>query len=154
MKRYTKKDILKMRKSSGVSYKQRFGKPKHKSNKSLIKQLDNLWSEAVKKRAKFRCEKCGKTTTLNSHHIFSRSNKRVRFDIDNGVCVCVAHHIFGLFSAHKSPIEFVEWLKKVRGKEWYERIRNKANITLDYKKLTNDDIDKIKEQLKLTIDKK
>ena len=51
----------------------------------------------------------------------------VRHDVDNGVCLCAGHHVFKSdFSAHKTPTEFVEWIKVYRGLEWYERLRSKA----------------------------
>ena len=106
--------------------------------------LDNLWSKKVKSIAGDKCEYCGKTTGLNSHHIFSRSNRRVRWNVNNGVCVCVLHHVFGLFSAHKSPIEFIEWLKDTRGEKWYNDLRVEARV-LD--KLTEEEKTKIKEEL-------
>lgn len=112
--------------------------------------LDNLWSKTVKDRAGNKCEYCGKDSGLNSHHIFSRSNKRVRWDLDNGICVCVLHHVFGMFSAHKSPIEFVEWLKEYRGIEWYERLRLKAKLTTKYNKPNKQEEEEIRRQLKLS----
>ena len=115
-------------------------KPKHVN-------LDKIWSEVIKKRAGGKCEYCGKETGLNSHHIFSRSNKRVRWEVDNGICVCVSHHIFGLFSAHKSPIEFVEWLKEYRGVEWYERLRSKSKLTVKFKKPNKEEEDLIRKKL-------
>ena len=93
--------------------------------------LDNLWREAIHKRADYKCEYCGKKSTLNAHHIFSRSNYFLRWNLDNGIALCVAHHIFGNFSAHKSPIEFVEWLKEKRGVEWYENLRQGARKTVE-----------------------
>ena len=66
---------------------------------------------------------------LNSHHIFSRINFATRWDINNGVCLCVSHHIFGKLSAHKAPIEFVEWLKEKRGEKWYNTLRQNAKAT-------------------------
>lgn len=108
--------------------KRRSKRIKKQSSKGyLIKKLDDKWSLEVKERAGHKCEYCGKTTTLNSHHIFSRSNRAVRHDLDNGVCLCVCHHTFcSNFSAHKTPTEFVEWIKEKRGKEWYQRLRTKA----------------------------
>lgn len=97
-----------------------------KPKKIAISKLDRLWSELVKLRARGRCEVCAKTEGLNSHHIFSRSNFATRWDEENGVCLCVAHHVFGNFSAHKSPIEFVEWLKEHRDSIWYTALRQKA----------------------------
>jgi hypothetical protein len=96
---------------------------KKKTKTSLIKKADKLWSEIIKLQAKGKCEVCGKTESLNSHHIFSRSNMRMRHNLENGVCACVSHHVWGSFSAHKSPVEFVEFIKKQRGNGWYEKLR-------------------------------
>lgn len=116
--------------------------------KPKLERLDNLWSKKIKIVAGNKCEYCGKTTGLNSHHVFSRSNKRVRWDLDNGVCVCVLHHVFGLFSAHKAPIEFLEWLKEKRGNEWYNRLREKAKLTIRYKQPTKEEEFILREELK------
>jgi hypothetical protein len=104
---------------------------KKQSSKSYItKKLDVVWSKDIKIRAGFKCEYCGQSDkALNSHHIFSRSNKAVRHDMDNGICLCVGHHTFSSrFSAHKTPAEFIEWIKNYRGLEWYKRLRAKAKI--------------------------
>ena len=96
--------------------------------RKLRDQLDKLWAEIVKQRAGYKCERerCDKTT-FNSHHIFSRSNLSVRWDLDNGVCLCSGHHTLNTYSAHKAPIWFIDWLKKERGIEWYENLIVKAN---------------------------
>lgn len=97
------------------------------SPKLVTRRKDIEWAKLVKEQAGHKCEYCGKTETLNSHHIFSRSNRSVRWDVDNGVCLCVAHHTFSsAFSAHKSPIEFIIWLQEKRGQEWYDNLRIKA----------------------------
>lgn len=123
----------------GVPYRDIYVKKPKNEN------MDILWSKIIKLKANMKCEYCGKETGLNSHHIFSRSNRHTRWEVDNGVCVCVGHHIFGLISAHKAPIEFIEWLKEKRGQEWYDRLRQKSNETT---KLTQEDKDKIKEGLR------
>jgi len=84
--------------------------------RKLRDQLDKLWSEIVKQRAGNVCEykTCSKTAHLNAHHIFGRGNLSVRWDLDNGVCLCVGHHTFGRWSAHKAPIWFIEWISKYR----------------------------------------
>jgi len=97
-------------------------------HKGKVTHLDFLWADAIKRRAGYKCEVCDKPTGLNSHHIFSRSNHTMRWELDNGIALCVAHHVFGLFSAHKSPIEFAEWLKEKRGEEWYNQLRAKAKM--------------------------
>ena len=96
--------------------------------KGIEKKLDDAWSELIKLRANGECEYCRKKTTLNSHHIFSRSNRSVRWLPKNGVCLCVAHHTFSSkFSAHKTPVEFTIWLTENKGQEFIDSLRLKAN---------------------------
>lgn len=97
--------------------------------KGIDKKLDNAWSLLVKLKAGMKCEYCGKTTTLNSHHVYSRSKRSTRWLPDNGVCLCVSHHTFNSgFSAHKTPLEFIDWLKEVKGEEFIDTLRNKAHL--------------------------
>lgn len=109
--------------------------------------LDTLWAKLIKELADNKCEYCGKTNRLNSHHIFSRSNYNTRWEKNNGVCLCVYHHVLGTLSAHKSPIEFVEWLKEKRGIIWYENLRCLAALPPQ-----KHNKEKIKEQLKQELD--
>lgn len=98
------------------------------SQGKVNKKADKQWAEDVKALANFRCEFCGSTEHLNSHHIFSRSNKSVRHELENGVCLCSLHHVFSTtFSAHKASAEFISWIIEKRGQEWFERLRKKAN---------------------------
>jgi len=121
-------------------------KKKKKSNRKVLrKQLDKIWSEVVKQRAGNRCERSGKTTYLNTHHIFSRSNLSVRWDLNNGVCLNAGWHTLQTNSAHKNPVEFVEWLKKERGEEWYNELRFKAN---QVRKWTDQELELLLEVLK------
>ena len=92
--------------------------------KGLDGKLDVSWAKLVKLRAGNKCEVCMKTTPLNSHHIFSRSKRSVRWDVNNGVCLCVGHHTFRSdFSAHKTPTEFTLWLYENKGKDYMNRLR-------------------------------
>ena len=101
------------------------------SKKTLIKKADDLWSLLVKMKAGYRCEYCGKTSYLNSHHIFSRTKKSVRWNDLNGVCLCAGHHTFSSdFSAHQTPTEFTEWVKEYRGDKWYAELRRQAYTPL------------------------
>lgn len=95
--------------------------------KHIDKNLDTAWSLLVKLKAGNRCEYCGKSSPLNSHHIFSRSKKSVRWDVNNGVCLCVGHHIGNDFSAHKSPVTFTQWLIKKKGQDFIDRLTYKSN---------------------------
>lgn len=103
-----------------------YGKPK--KVKITTKVLDKLWSKAVKLIANNKCEYCGSTQYLNSHHIFGRRNFSVRFEVNNGVCLCAKHHQFNNeFSAHQTPSRFIDWIKEKRGQKWYDELNNQAN---------------------------
>ena len=92
------------------------------------KLLDHLWSKAVKKRAGNQCEVCGSQGTLHAHHIFSRRFYSLRWDLENGVCLCFKHH-FGY--AHQDPINFYEWVKQRRDLDYLKSKKNKTGKT-DY----------------------
>lgn len=104
-----------------------------KKSKGIDGKLDDAWSLIVKLKAGSKCEKCFKTSPLNSHHVYSRSKLSVRWDIINGCCLCVGCHTFSsTFSAHKTPTEFTEWIKETRGEEWYNALRIKAHSTVKW----------------------
>lgn len=45
------------------------------------------------------------------------------------MCLCSGHHtLSSTFSAHKTPIEFTEWLKEYLGEEKYDELRAEARI--------------------------
>jgi len=104
-------------------------KPLKRKRNPVLKLLDDLWSELVKWRADYQCEYCGKNTSLHSHHIFSRSNHHLRWDLENGACLCALHHTMGLHSAHKAPLEFAEFFKEKRGLKWYRTLIEKSRDT-------------------------
>lgn len=118
--------------------------PRKVSKSSLTKKLDNAWSELVKKRAKYKCEVCGKTDTLNSHHIVGRVNRTLRWDVKNGVCLCVKHHKFGRQSAHEDPLWFKEWLEDKRWEDYAYLYTVKDTIT----KWTLEDMQELLSKLK------
>ena len=112
-----------------------------KKSKGVKKSLvDKKWSLAVRAKAGNRCEYCKATQFLNAHHIISRNNHAVRWDLDNGVSLCVKHHLFSYeFSAHKNPVEFIEWIKEYRGEEWYQNLREKSRCK---EKVDKDEVNK------------
>ena len=99
--------------------------------KPLSKKLDLAWANKIKEYG--MCEYCHKTKPLNAHHFYSRSIRSVRWDIDNGFCLCVGCHVFSSkFSAHKTPAEFVEWAIEKRGIQWYETLKERKNRVVKY----------------------
>lgn len=100
--------------------------------KKLSNMLDKAWSMKIKEYG--LCEVCHKITNLNAHHFYSRSIRIVRWDVDNGFCLCVGCHVFSSkFSAHKTPAEFVEWAIENRGIQWYEGLKKKKNSLVKLK---------------------
>lgn len=106
---------------------------------------------AVKKRAGYKCEVCGigESGHLNSHHIVGRRNRMVRWDVRDGVCLCVKHHRFGIESAHEDPLWFREWLEDKRWEDYAYLYTIKNQI----KKWTLEDMEKQLEELKDIIEK-
>lgn len=126
-------------------------KPKRKpktERQKLKDQLDKLWAILVKQRAGYKCERSEKIAYLNSHHVFSKSNLSVRWDLDNGVCLNAGWHTLQTNSAHKNPIEFINWIKGQRGVEWYKNLRIKAN---QIKKWTIPELRELLEEFKKEI---
>ena len=85
--------------------------------KALEKVALNLWRLGVRARAGYKCEvpDCGKTKLVNAHHIESYiTNRWLRYDPENGICLCLTHHKFGWLSAHKSFCFMFNLLKAVR----------------------------------------
>lgn len=93
-------------------------KPKRGNKKSsLEKKLDKLWTTAVLLKCNHKCIICGKSEGLNAHHIEGRRNKRLRWEIFNGVALCTLHHVFGKLSAHQAP----EWFHiELEDKRWQD----------------------------------
>tara|TARA_R100001244_G_scaffold56079_2_gene47886 strand:- start:4746 stop:5126 length:381 start_codon:yes stop_codon:yes gene_type:complete len=111
-----------------------------KKAKGIDGKLDDAWALAVKIQAGYVCEYdgCGKETHLNSHHVYSRSNRSVRWDLTNGYCLCVGHHVFGNFSAHKSPMEFSTWMREDRGEAWADALLIKSHQTMKWDKASKE----------------
>ena len=131
-------------------------KKKRSESKLLDNKLDKLWSLLVKHKAGWRCEYCGsREKMLNSHHIYSRSNRSTRWDLENGVCLCVGHHTFSTkFSAHKTPTEFTEWLYSVKGESFMNDLRVRAHAIAKLKPFEKEELYNELLTIKNEIDKK
>ena len=99
-----------------------------KKEKGLDGKLDDVWSYLVQLIYHKNSAYCGKDTHLNSHHIYSRSKRSVRWDTQNGICLCAGcHTLSSSFSAHKTPFEFRDWFLEYEGEDNYNTLRLKAN---------------------------
>lgn len=104
-----------------------------KKKPNYKKKADTLWSQVVRQRG--ICERCGKKGVLNAHHITSRANHSLRYDLKNGLALCVGCH----FWIHQNLVLGAEWLKHDRP-EIYKYLMKEKNVikqlkTYDYEKI-------------------
>jgi len=97
-------------------------KPKT-SRKLLEKRLDTAWSESVRKRDVV-CQKCGGGGCLQAHHVFSRRNRSLRWDVENGVTLCLPCHKWW---AHRCIGDFYLWFRQKYGEERAAYLEQKVN---------------------------
>ena len=51
------------------------------------------WQKNVYKNDNYKCQVCGKQSKLDAHHIkSSKQYPNLRYDLDNGICLCKRHH--------------------------------------------------------------
>ena len=90
--------------------------PRKASKKTMRKKCDILWSKLV--RANGECVMCGKPGPLNAHHIQGRTSLAVRYNLENGLCLCVGCH----FIAHHKQVTFSLWLQEYLGSGLLEKL--------------------------------
>lgn len=76
-----------------------------RTRKSVKASCDRLWSHLVRVRARGRCERCDITGRMEAHHVYGRTDHRLRFEPRNGTCLCHPCHRW----AEQFPKEFAEW---------------------------------------------
>lgn len=101
--------------------------------KIKITKLDALFSQYIRRRDNFTCQRCKKqytppTSALHCSHFWGRSNKKVRWDEENADAHCYGCHQY----LGSRPVEFTEWKKKQLGKR-FEMLNVRANWR-DYSK--------------------
>jgi 5-methylcytosine-specific restriction endonuclease McrA len=103
-----------------------------KSARTLrIELLDTLFSEAIRMRDGFTCQRCGhQNKSAQAAHIWTRNNYSTRWDMENALCLCYMCHIKGFHSAHREPAEFLEWAHQRMGDERWEALRARSMATV------------------------
>lgn len=94
--------------------------------KIKIDSLDKLFSRIIRLLANGRCQRCLKPTDFNRLqccHFISRSNKKVRWDLDNAIACDYGCHSY-LDSRCQEKIEF---FKKLLGETRFEKLGQRAN---------------------------
>lgn len=100
---------------------------KPKKKQSLIKlktKADTLFSKWVRNRDK-KCLRCGKTSSLQCAHIITRSNLRLRYDLQNVLTLCAGCHMFWW---HRSPLEAITWFQETYPKQYEYLLKAKNEI--------------------------
>lgn len=84
-------------------------------NKPTPKQCEELWKKCIKERAGWRSEYSGKSgEPMHPHHIMGKPNHRLRFELDNGICITGGEHHFIAHHTGRSA-DFREKACKIRG---------------------------------------
>ena len=72
-------------------------------------ELDKLWAEIIKKRAGYKSELSGKGKKegieIAAHHIYGKSNLRLRYDLQNGICLeNYKEHLWGVHNKNNPQL--------------------------------------------------
>lgn len=89
----------------------------------LITSADKAFSDCVRERANWTCERCGThyeppTSALHCHHFKGRSHWSIRYYPPNALCLCYGCHRF----IHSNPDEAERLVKEHHGEEIYNLI--------------------------------
>ena len=93
-----------------------------------IKKSDKLFSQFIRGRAGWKCERCFKQyqpgeSGLHCSHFYGRAKKSVRWDPENASAHCHGCHAY--LTAH--PNEHVEWKKKTMTPAAFQALTLRAN---------------------------
>jgi hypothetical protein len=102
---------------------------KFRKPKSLKKICDDLWIEYIKLKAGHKSEisgkegrKIGGSAILTSHHIVGKPNLRLRYELENGICLENGReHIFGVHNKFDTVVakKYQDLIIKKIGEEKY-----------------------------------
>lgn len=89
---------------------------------SLTRKLDSECSRLI--RSIGYCVMCHKSDyeKLQCAHIFSRTYRSVRWDLDNLLSLCASCH----FHSHRNPLLFAEFVKNHLGDYKYQSLKGRA----------------------------
>jgi len=92
------------------------------------KVCDVVWGDIIKKRAGYRSEYSGKLgiqaggiERLNAHHIVGKPNLRLRYELNNGICLTGGEHKFIAHHTGRQEM-FRERVKEIKGNDIYDKL--------------------------------
>lgn len=88
-------------------------------------KLNKLLAEACRLRDGYKCLRCGKTSVLQTSHIYPKGkHRRLEYDLDNVKTLCSGCHLFWW---HRSPVEAWEWLSTTISPARLQRLKKVSN---------------------------
>jgi len=103
-------------------------KIKKKTNEWHRKKCVEWAKTEAKKKAGYKCEKCGRTKTqgyqMHGSHIYPEGvYKSMSADVDNILCLCAIDHM----DWHEHPLQAAEWFKTKYSK-LANKLKNRSQI--------------------------
>ena len=103
--------------------------------KSLKEQCDDIRREIIYLRAGYRSEysgipgkKAGGTAILQDHHPAGKANYRLRYDLENGICLTEGEHSWIAHNSNRAE-EFRRFVLKKKGAGFFDRMALLENQT-------------------------
>jgi 5-methylcytosine-specific restriction endonuclease McrA len=115
--------------------------------KTKLRKSDTLFSQYIKKRDKYTCQRCGKQPDprgLHCSHYFRRSHENTRHDPENCIALCFwCHQLWGHGEERE---QYTAFMRKKLGDKGFDLLQLRANTY----KARDDKLDEIiiKELLK------
>ena len=113
---------------------------KKTDRKKLDEYCLTIWGKII--RSKGKCTICGKTDSLQAHHIISRRYNVGRHALDNGLCICSSCHFF----EKPEPERFRDMVLGAIGEDRFKVLKEK--YILKSRKISLGELDEIKAGLK------
>lgn len=102
-----------------------------------IDKADKVFSNYIREKAGWKCEKCGKLCRVNGEliapmdasHYYGRRKESVRFDEENVHALCKGCHMrMGGYKKAEDG-EYDIWMKELLGQKGYDLLMLRANTT-------------------------
>jgi hypothetical protein len=82
---------------------------------------DRIWAEIVKRRAGYKSEYTRRDGSLHAHHLVGKPCYRLRYELDNGICLTAGEHKFVAHHTGRAE-QFRDFVKSYRGKDTFEKL--------------------------------
>ena len=103
--------------------KRSYIKRKPNKKRKLANKADLLWKLRIKELCGDRCEVCGEPASPPHHYIPKSRNALLRYDLNNGVPLCIKCHYIIHFDVNPDRIrEVAQKIRDNRGKEWCDYV--------------------------------